>query len=284
VVTVVSPQSYGQSAWMVRIQARPESVRSLSRALADRDDVAWVTIGAGGTEIAASLLSRSAVERDHLLLDRLPRQAQVLGFTVHSQLHRFVGAGGVEWTVQSPLVGAESERALLAGSRLEPSTATPDAADSELVSALTEDGRVTMAELAQRTGWSEARAARRMAALLGSGALYLDVDVAQEVFGFTTTANIWLTIEPAHLHDVGQALVALPEIAYCAAITGAVNLMAVGLFRSDPELYAFLTERIGALPGVRQAEVSPVVQKVKQAGSFVEDQRLTSAPARRPTR
>ena len=70
-----------------------------------------------------------------------------------------------------------------------------------------------------------------MTALFRSGALYLDVDVALEVLGFSSSVDIWLTVEPAHLDAVGRALAELPEIAFCAAITGAVNLIAVAIFR-----------------------------------------------------
>jgi DNA-binding Lrp family transcriptional regulator len=283
VVSIQSPASFGQTSWMVRIRARPDSARALASALADRDDVAWVTIASGGTDISAALHSRSAADRDELLLERLPRAAQVLGFTVHSVIHRFSRPDGVDWTVQSALLTPAAERELTNG-RAGPdgsSDARLTADDAALVTALTADGRVTIAELATRTGWSEARAARRMNALIRSGALYLDVDVALEVLGFSSSVDIWLTVEPAHLDAVGRALAELPEIAFCAAITGAVNLIAVAIFHSSSELYGFLTDRIGPLPGIREAEVSPVLRQVKQAASFVEGERLTSRPIRR---
>jgi len=283
VVTLANPEAYGQNSWMVRIQARPDSVRALARALAERDDVAWVTIGAGGTDIAAAVQSRSAADRDHLLLERLPRHTQVLGFSVHSVMHRFTRADGVDWTVQSPRVDADAERALIAGRTASNIglSVRPESDDDALLTSLATDGRTTAADLANHTGWSQARVTRRLATLLGSGAIFLDVDIAQEVFGFPTTVDIWLTVEPAHLDTVGQALADLPEIAFCAAITGSANLMAVGLFAAGNGLYQFLTDRIGPLPGVRQAEISPVLQQVKQAGSLVERERLTSTPVRR---
>lgn len=283
VVSLQSPASFGQTSWMVRIRARPDSVRALARALADRDDVAWVTIGSGGTDIAAALHSRSAADRDELLLARLPRSAQVLSFTVHSVMHRFSRPDGVDWTVQSPLITPQLEQEIAASRPMLDggSDARPSAEDATLIAALTADGRVTVAELAVRTGWSEARAARRMTALFRSGALYLDVDVALEALGFPSSVDIWLTVEPAQLDTVGRALAELPEIAFCAAITGATNLIAVAIFRRPEDLYGFLTARIGPLPGIREAEVSPVLRQVKQAASFVEGERLTSAPIRR---
>jgi DNA-binding Lrp family transcriptional regulator len=282
VVGLVNPLSLGQPSWMVRIQARPDSVPALARALADRDDVAWVTIGAGGTDIAAALRSRSAADRDDLLLERLPRHAQVLGFTVHTVMHRFARNDGADWTVQSPRLNPQLEAVLLAELPSgDGSAARIGPADEPLIAALATDGRASIAELASQTGWSEARTNRRLGALLSAGALYLDVDIVPEVFDFHTTVDFWLSVEPAHLREVGQALAELPEVAFCAAVTGNINVMAVGLFRSEVELYEFVTERIGGLTGVRQSELSPVLRTVKQAGSFVERNRLTGVPTRR---
>lgn len=76
--------------------AGPQTARPLSLALSQRNDVPWVTIGAGGTDVAAQLQSRSAADRDDLLLERLPRQTQVLGFTVQSVMHSYFRASGAE--------------------------------------------------------------------------------------------------------------------------------------------------------------------------------------------
>ena len=276
VVTIVAPMSFGQTSWLVRIQTRPDTARPLSVALAQRNDVTWVTIGAGGTDVAAQLQSRSAAERDDLLLERLPRQTQVLGYTVQSVMHRYFRANGAEWTVRSPLVSADAEQAFLArlpATGPDPSVhLTPD--DEAMVAALTADGRTSIAELAQQTHWSEARVNRRLAALLASGVIFLDVDVAHSAFGIDNAVEIWLTVEPAHLHAVGQSLAQLSEIAFCVALTGTANLMAAGMFRAD-DVYGFVTEQVSTLPGIRQAELSAGRRCVKQAGSIVEGGRLT---------
>jgi DNA-binding Lrp family transcriptional regulator len=282
VVGLVYPASYGQASWLLRIQARPESVRALADALAERDDVAWVTIDAGGAHISAALHVRSSDQRDELLLQRLPRHTQVLSLTMHSIMHRFIPSSGVDWSLQSSLISGAADRMLASGrlplkhQGLQP----PEKSDAPLLAALAVDGRATVASLADACGWTQARTGRRVNALLSAGTVYLDVDISLETLGFTNTAEIWLTIEPRHLQVVGQELADLPEVAFVAAVTGNVNVMAFALFRRPDELYTFLTERVGSLPGVRQAEVSPVLQQIKQAGSWVEGTRLRGMPVR----
>jgi DNA-binding Lrp family transcriptional regulator len=282
IVGLTYPAAYGQTSWMLRIQARPDSVRALAESLAGRDDVAWVTIDAGGAHISAALHVRSNGERDDLLLQRLPRHTQVLGLSMHSVLHRFIPSSGVDWNVRSSLISAEAEQDLASG-RLPDKhlgQSRPEPEDAAILAALAVDGRASVASLAAASGWSQARAGRRLAALLSNGAVYLDADISLETLGFSNMASIWMTIEPRHLREVGAALVDLPEIPFAAAITGDVNLMASALFRSADEMYVFLTERIGSMPGVRAAEVSPVLRHIKQAGSWVDGARLRGMPVR----
>jgi len=39
-----------------------------------------------------------------------------------------------------------------------------------------------------------------------------------------------------------------------------------------------VTTRIGAAPGVRQLEISPILRRVKQAGTWMDGPRLAVAP------
>jgi len=279
VVAVIKSQPYGQASWLIRIQAKPDAMQTLAHALADREDVTWVTISAGDTEIAAALQSRSVDERDQLILDRLPRHTQVLSVTAQCLMHHFRRADGSDWTVASPLVSEATEKLLhldapRPGAHGAPA---PSPADEAILEALLTDARVPVTTIAKQAGWSSARATRRVDALLQTGTITLDVDIAAEAFGFYTTVNIWLNVEPAHLTTVGQALCELPQIAFAAAITGTANITAVGLFRDISEVYTFVAERIGPLPGIRKAEISPVLVQVKQAGTLIEHHRITTA-------
>jgi Lrp/AsnC ligand binding domain len=62
---------------------------------------------------------------------------------------------------------------------------------------------------------------------------------------------------PARLASVGRALARHVEISFAAATTGPTNLMAGVVCRDDPALYRYLTERIGALDGVKRLETAP---------------------------
>jgi DNA-binding Lrp family transcriptional regulator len=153
-----------------------------------------------------------------------------------------------------------------------------------MLDALARDGRASFAVLAGATRWSENRVARRLAALQAAGTVYFDVDVVAETLGFGTSATLWLTVAPAHLAAAGEAIAAHREVPYAAAVTGRANLSVSVICRDIDELYDFVTTKVGALDGVQQVEVSPVLRRVKQAGALVAGNRfLPPVPVRART-
>ena len=141
--------------------------------------------------------------------------------------------------------------------------------DDALFAALAVDGRTPYADLAVATGWSETTVRRRMDQLRDAGLLYFDLELDMPAFGFRSTVWMWLSVPPSQLADVGSALAKFPEVAYAIATTGPANLAACAVCRSQEELYEFLTDKVGALPGVERVETAPVIRTVKQASPIV---------------
>ena len=56
--------------------------------------------------------------------------------------------------------------------------------------------------------------------------------------------------------------------------SGPANLTTSVVCRSEAELYALLTDEIGAIDSIHSAEVSPVLRRVKQAGTVLRGTRL----------
>jgi DNA-binding Lrp family transcriptional regulator len=287
VIAMVSPRHLGQSEWIVRVTCRPGGTRPLADALARRDDVSWVTLSSGGSEIACSVRSLSDEQRDDLLLQRLPATSQVLGLTAHAILHRYAGGYSGDWT------GFGGER-LTPGqaAALRPPAAVPAAGpvtlqeqDGPLLAELSRDGRCSYAALAAATGWSQGRVTRRLATLIDSGVLYLDLDLATGLLGFPVSAYLWLRVEPASLVAVGTELAGHQEVPFAAAVTGPANLVVMVLCRDTEELYQYVATRISGTAGVRELEVAPTLRRIKQAGSRMDGLRLAPpGPAAAPRR
>jgi DNA-binding Lrp family transcriptional regulator len=276
VVGLVDPSHLGQTPWTVRLQCRPGATLALAQALARRDDVGWVTIMAGGSEITCLIRAMTSQERDDLLLSQLPGTNQVLSLTTHATLHQFRGGLSDEWLGEDDLLD-DQQRAHLEGPP--PASSAPlalEPGDQPMLDALARDGRSSFAILAAATGWSENRVARRLTALRAAGTVYLDVDVAMDAVGFGMSASLWLTVAPAALARAGEAIAAHPEVPYAAAVTGRANLTASVVCRDLDELYEFVTTKVGAINGVREVEVSPILRRIKQAGAVLDGPRLAA--------
>ena len=98
---------------------------------------------------------------------------------------------------------------------IERSTLTLQGSDWPLVQALAEDGRAPYRQLAVRTHCHESTIRRRVEELIASGVLSFDVDLDTDAFGIRAPALLWMSVVPAKLTQIGQALAGRPEVPFC---------------------------------------------------------------------
>nr|WP_277349482.1 Lrp/AsnC family transcriptional regulator [Streptomyces sp. S3(2020)] len=272
VVGIVDESRLGRATWIVRMRCTPDVAEQLANALARRPDTSYIDLISGGTEVLCAMRPRSRKDRDELLFDRLQRTPRVVSVSAHCLLHIFYG-GPLGWLDKIQALDAAEEEALRPPPPEPPdSPDTLDADDEALVAVLRQDGRATYSELQSATGQSESAVKRRLDRLCSSGLLYFDIQHDTEPFGQGVGAMLWLSVAPAALAQVGEALGEHREVRFAAAITGQANLVVSVLCRGTGELYAYLSEKIGALQGVQSVETTLTLRQVKQ---------LTYEPAQR---
>lgn len=279
VIASVNPTALGESDWIIRIRCRPDATLDLGRALGQRPDIAWVSVSAGGAELVCAVRSHTQEAREKLLIDRLPRSSAVLDLTASVILRHFIGGSGSDWLGVQDVLDAEQERRLhsdLPRRMAVEGVHTLDRSDYDMLDVLARDGRASFSTLARAAGTTEARAARRLTALLRSGVVYLDIDLASVALGFPTTSYLWLSVAPDRLDATCRTLVGHVEAPFVAAISGRANVVVSVTCRSLDELYRYVTERVGPIDGVQTIEVSPVLRRLKQGGTLVEEGRLVT--------
>ena len=285
VVGSLSAERLGLTTWTIRLQCAPGSSEAIATALAKRSDTSWVRIASGGTEVLCSILTPDD-DRDALLLERLPATKPITAISAYCVVHTFTGNEDGWQPVATALTAeqvsaltADRASALTAERASAPAPASQDAephsdapvvldpADRALAAELARDGRTPFTDLAAATGLDESSVRRRLSALRADGTLYFDLDVEGRAFGYGFSALLWLTVEPARLAAVGQALAQFPEVAFAGATTGPTDVMVSVVTTSGTAFYQFLTEDIGALAGVREIQSAPVLRTVKRAGA-----------------
>jgi DNA-binding Lrp family transcriptional regulator len=263
VVAVRDLVALGMDEWMLRLRCVPDTALAIADALAQRPDTNWIALASGGTEVICGSRPHTPGDRDDLLLGKLPRTPSVVEIRAHQLLYRFYG-GPSGWLKKFRALAPDEIAALRPEPVPVPGPARITPEDEPLVVALEREGRATYPELQRAAGRSESAVKRRLATLVASGAVYLDVEYHPEVLGHPLAAALWITAAPAALHSVGEALGRHEEIAYATATAGPSNLMATAVFKNTAALYAYLSGPLGCLEGVQHVEVTPYLRRVKQ--------------------
>jgi DNA-binding Lrp family transcriptional regulator len=268
--------------WLVRVRCRPEGADTIAHAVAERDDVSWVSIYGAGWEVAFNLRTDPDAHAHELLTRTLPKTAPVLDVMSAEILHTFIGGAGEHQDTWSDVLTAEQSEALLTTSiRSDGSAASPripDRTDRILIDELSRDGRTPYSSLARTIGSTHGKVTRRVEHLIATGVAYFHVDLATAAIGLRSTA-LWLTVAPRDLAAVGKALGNDPRIPFAAAVTGRANLTANIIGSDADDLYSFVTETLSDIDGITGYELVPLLRRVKHAGALVSGDRLAPPAA-----
>ncbi|MGW7005310.1 Lrp/AsnC family transcriptional regulator [Streptomyces sp. NPDC054933] len=140
-----------------------------------------------------------------------------------------------------------------------------DDTDHALIQALTDNGRATYTELADRAQITALTARRRTDLLVGS-AVRLATAVDLALLGIHAEALLWMTVAPSGLDETAQALSRHPQIRFTGATTGPANLLATVAAADLDALYSLLADTIGSLQHIVGIETTPILTTFKRDG------------------
>jgi Lrp/AsnC family transcriptional regulator, leucine-responsive regulatory protein len=116
-----------------------------------------------------------------------------------------------------------------------------DHVDRAIIAALSEDGRMTIREIAAHIGLSSPSITERILKLKDAGAIKgYSVVVDPKAFGLSVTAHIRLGALPGEAKRVEQMLMDAPEIVEADRVSGGDCFIAKVIVRSIEELHSFV--------------------------------------------
>jgi Lrp/AsnC family transcriptional regulator for asnA, asnC and gidA len=139
-----------------------------------------------------------------------------------------------------------------------------DKTDRMIVNLLMEDGRMPCSELARRLGNTTERSVRyRLDRLRNEGIIKIAAVTNPLAMGYPVITDVFIEVEPGMIQEVAQKLVKFENITYVACSTGDRDISVQVVARSNPDAYAFVTEVIAKVPGVRKttSSVVPLILK-----------------------
>jgi Lrp/AsnC family transcriptional regulator for asnA, asnC and gidA len=144
-----------------------------------------------------------------------------------------------------------------------------DNLDRKIVALLQQDGRMSSAEIARRTGQISERAVRyRIDRMLEEGIINVRAIVDPRTLGFSVIGDIFVEIESGHVHEVAHQIAEFESVAYVAFSMGTSDISIQVNARSSDELYHFATEVLGKLPWVHKTTTAIVPHKVKDVHNW----------------
>ena len=128
-----------------------------------------------------------------------------------------------------------------------------DAIDRIIVQLLIDDGRMSSADIARRIGDISERSVRyRLERLTQTGIVRIAPIVSPKALGYTVTADVFIEVEPGQIMTVARRMAEFECVTYVACSTGASDLSIQIVATDNEELYRFVVEIVGNVPGVRK--------------------------------
>jgi len=139
-----------------------------------------------------------------------------------------------------------------------------DAIDRQIVALLSEDGRISSAEMTRRIGHVSERAVRyRIERLVRAGVVKITAIVNPQAVGYRVTGDVIIEVAPGMLQAVAEQLCSLDNISYVAGSVGDGDLSAQVYARDTEDLLRFVDEVIGKVRGVSRTRTVVVPWKLK---------------------
>lgn len=142
-----------------------------------------------------------------------------------------------------------------------------DELDLQIIDLLIEDGRRTAADIAQVVqGVTERTIRNRINSLIERKIIQISAIPDPAALGLTAIADVFIEVEPGSLYEVADKLVAYDNVSYVACSTGDSDISLQVVAQTNAELFAFVTNELSRIPGVRKVTTSIVPVILKRFG------------------
>ncbi len=146
----------------------------------------------------------------------------------------------------------------------------PDGLDWKIIRLLMNDGRLSSADISRKLGDVSPRTVtNRIDILTQSGIINIRSIVNPDKLGYCVLADVFIETEPGKLREVAHQLRDYSQISYIALATGDTDIIISVRAKEIDELYNFVIETIGNIPGVRHTKTFPLPLNIKDITSWL---------------
>lgn len=134
-----------------------------------------------------------------------------------------------------------------------------DQLDKEIIDLLTKDGRMSCAVIAREIGTVSERSVRyRLEKLLEENIIRINATPVPQALGYSIVADVFIEVEVGQVLEIAHKIASYENVSYVACSTGESDISIQIITQNNRELYEFVTEVLGKIPGVRKTTTSMV--------------------------
>ncbi len=149
-----------------------------------------------------------------------------------------------------------------------------DQLDKEIIDLLTQDGRMSCAKIARAIGTVSERSVRyRLEKLIAENIIRINATPVPQSLGFSVVATVYIEVDSGQVLDIARRIAAFENVSYVACSTGESDISIQVITQNNRDLYEFVTEVLGKIPGVRKTTTLMVPFIVKD----IEQWRIPSS-------
>jgi Lrp/AsnC family transcriptional regulator for asnA, asnC and gidA len=139
-----------------------------------------------------------------------------------------------------------------------------DQLDKEIIDLLTKDGRMSCAEIAREIGTVSERSVRyRLEKLIEENVIRVNAIPVPQALDYSVVADVFIEVETGQVLEIARRIASYDLVSYVACSTGESDISIQIIAPNNRELYEFVTEVLGKIPGVRKTTTSMVPFIVK---------------------
>lgn len=139
-----------------------------------------------------------------------------------------------------------------------------DDIDLKIIRQLNEDGRTPFAQIAKQLGVSTGMIRQRYQRLVQEGVLQVVAITNPLLMGFATMAQIGVKADVNRLEEIADEIASFEEVIYLVLVTGSYDLHVEVVCRDKAHLLNFLTKKLHAVEGVKEAETFMYLRIAKE--------------------
>lgn len=152
-----------------------------------------------------------------------------------------------------------------------------DQLDKEIIDLLTQDGRMSCAEIARAIGTVSERSVRyRLENLIKENVIRIKATPVPQTLGYSVVANVFIEVDSGQVLEIARKIAGYEHVSFVACSTGESDISIQIITQNNRDLYEFVTDVLGKIPGVRKTTTLMVPFIVKD----IEQWRIPSSAFR----